>query len=127
MPHVKRNRARCDKERHTGLHVPCSLYLSDFNENLIFSIDFQNMPKHEISRKSIQWDPSCSTRTDGRTDMTKLIVYFTILRKCLKIKKNQFYFTSLKITFEKSIKLAVTLPSYSFHTNVLLMHYSHYR
>jgi len=26
--------------------------------------------------KSIQWEPSCSMWTDGRTDMTKLIVAF---------------------------------------------------
>jgi len=29
---------------------------------------------YQISRKSAQWEPSCYTWTDGRTDMTKLIV-----------------------------------------------------
>jgi len=29
-----------------------------------------------MSLKSIAWEPSCSTRTDRRTDMTKLTVVF---------------------------------------------------
>jgi hypothetical protein len=29
-----------------------------------------------MSQKSVQWEPSCSTRTDGQTDMTKLIAAF---------------------------------------------------
>jgi len=32
--------------------------------------------QYQISRKSVRWEPSCSMRTDGRTDMTKLIVAF---------------------------------------------------
>jgi len=60
------------------------LFLSDFKETLIFSSDFGKILKHEILWKSVQWEPSCSTRTDGRTDMTKLIVTVAILRPRLK-------------------------------------------
>ena len=34
----------------------------------ILSMDFRKIPKHEISWKSLQREPSCSVRTDVRTD-----------------------------------------------------------
>ena len=40
---------------------------------------FEKMLKCQISWKSVQREPSCSIRTDGQTDMTKLTVAF---RKC---------------------------------------------
>jgi len=46
------------------------LILVNVNENWIF------FHKYQISWKSTQWKPSCSMRTDGRADMTKLIVAF---------------------------------------------------
>jgi hypothetical protein len=62
---------------HTGVHVKYPLFLSDFNETLIFSIDFQKMFKYQISWKSVQWEPSCSMRrANGQTDMTTLTVDF---------------------------------------------------
>jgi len=30
--------------------------------------DFRKILKYQISRKSIQWEPSCSMRNDRRTD-----------------------------------------------------------
>jgi hypothetical protein len=51
------------------------LLLSDFNETWVFSTDFRNILRNQISWKSVQWE-SCSVRTD----MTKLIVAFIILR-----------------------------------------------
>ena len=47
-----------------------------FNETLIFSTNFRKIPKYQISLKSVQCEPSCSVRTDRRTDMTKLIIAF---------------------------------------------------
>jgi hypothetical protein len=42
----------------------------------IFSTDLRKSLKYQIASKSFQWDSSCSTRTDRRTDMLKLIVTF---------------------------------------------------
>jgi hypothetical protein len=36
---------------------------------------FEKKLKYQISSKSVQWEAS-SVRTDGRTDMTKLIAIF---------------------------------------------------
>ena len=69
---------------YIDLHVKYPLFLSDFNETLIFSTDFQKMLKYEISWKFVQWEPSCFTRTRGRVDMTKLIVSFRNFAKSFK-------------------------------------------
>jgi len=53
---------------------------------LEFLTDFRNIFKHQISRKSVYWQPSCSMRTDRRTDMSKLTVFFTSLRKQLELR-----------------------------------------
>jgi hypothetical protein len=60
---------------YIGLHVKHPLFLSDFNETLILSADFTKILKYQISLESVQWEPSCFVRTDGRTDM-KLIIAF---------------------------------------------------
>ena len=64
-----------------------TLLLSDLMKTRIFSIDFTKIFKNQITLKSIQWERIFSMRTDGQrdrhTDMTKL--FFSILRKCLKM------------------------------------------
>ena len=50
------------------LRVKYPLFLSDSNETWIFSAHFLKEPECQISSKSAQWEPSCSVRTDGRTD-----------------------------------------------------------
>jgi hypothetical protein len=52
------------------------VFLSDFNEIWIFSTDYRKILKFQISWKSVQWDPSCSMRTDRRINMTNLRVTF---------------------------------------------------
>jgi len=43
-----------------GAFVKYALFLSDFNENWIYSIYFRNILIYQISWKSAQWEPSCS-------------------------------------------------------------------
>jgi hypothetical protein len=52
------------------------LCLSDFNKTWIFLTYFWKTFKYKIWQKSIQWEPSCSTRTDRQTDLSKLIAAF---------------------------------------------------
>jgi aspartyl/asparaginyl beta-hydroxylase (cupin superfamily) len=62
------------------LHVKYPLFLSDFIETWFFSTEFRQKLKYQVSSKSVQWEQSCSMRTDGRRDgqtvMTKLTVAF---------------------------------------------------
>jgi len=59
---------------YKGLHAKYPLFLSDFNEFLIFTADFTKIPQNQISRKFVEWEPRCSMQAD----MTKLIVAFRI-------------------------------------------------
>jgi hypothetical protein len=67
----------------TDLHVKCLLVWSDYNQCWIFSTNVRKFVKYQISWKSVQWETrrvvSCGQtdrRTDGRTDMTKVIIPF---------------------------------------------------
>jgi len=64
---------------YIGFRVKYVLFLADFS-NLHFLDRFSKNIRIQISWKSVQWEPSCSMRTGGRTDrrsdMTKLIVAF---------------------------------------------------
>jgi hypothetical protein len=65
-----------DSDMCIDLRVDYPLLVYDFNETWIFSADFRKILRCRISRKFVQWEPSCSMRKDRRTDMTKLIVTF---------------------------------------------------
>ena len=82
------------------LHVKCPLFLSVWNEILIFSTNVRKILKYRISLQSVQWEQSCSMRTDGlsdrRTDTTKLIVVF---RNFTKTPKNKFQNSSASCTY----------------------------
>ena len=51
-----------------------------------FFDSFSKNFKYQISSKSVQWEANCCMRTDGRTDMTKLIVDF---RNFANVPKNE--------------------------------------
>jgi hypothetical protein len=61
---------------YTGLHVKDLLFLSDFSETLIFLTDFQKILKYQISWKSVQWEPSCSKRTNRRDEANSRFLQF---------------------------------------------------
>ena len=42
--------------------------MSDFSENIFFLQILGGGGEHNISRKCVHWEPSCSTRTGGRAD-----------------------------------------------------------
>jgi len=52
---------------YSGLQVKYPLFLSDFKETRVFSTDFLNIPKYQISWRSVQWEPSSPMSTDGQT------------------------------------------------------------
>jgi len=53
---------------YVGLHVKYRLLLSDFKEIWFFSRDLRKILKYQIPWKSVQWEPSCSMRTDGHDE-----------------------------------------------------------
>ena len=60
---------------HTSLYnVPVVTVI--FNRPWIFGTGFQIILSYQISWKSVQWEPSCSMRTDRQTDMTKYLFAF---------------------------------------------------
>ena len=61
------------KKMCIGLQVKYPFFLSSLNKTGIFLIDFRKIFKCKTLWKSAQWEPSCSMRTDGRTEMAKLI------------------------------------------------------
>jgi hypothetical protein len=66
--HSKKKWARYDQKMYFCLNVKYPLLLPAFNETWIFPTVFQKILKYQISWKSVQWEPSCSMGTDGRTD-----------------------------------------------------------
>ena len=75
------------------------LFLSDFNETWIFSIDFRKVLLYQIWNP-VQWEPNCSMRSDRRTDITKLIVAF---RSFAKAPKNLSHLSKFTIFFRVSL------------------------
>jgi hypothetical protein len=64
----KENLVRYRQKCRKRLHEKYPLLLSDFNENSIFQTDFRKKLKYQVLTKLVQWEPSCSMRTDGHED-----------------------------------------------------------
>jgi len=67
--------------------------------------EFRKIVKYQISLNSVQWEPSCSMWTDGRTDMTKSTVDFCNFANapknycCMNVN---FRFGKIKLTLEQA-------------------------
>jgi hypothetical protein len=74
---------------YIGLHVKYQLLLLDFNQTWNFSTDFRKILKYQISWKSRPVTAvvfHAADRTDGQTDMTRVISAFHNF--CERAKKN---------------------------------------
>ena len=70
---------------HTGL------FLQDFIETWNFLIDFRKILTHHVLRKSVQWMPTCSMRTDRQADTKKQTTFFRNFAKAPKKYAYEFY------------------------------------
>jgi len=87
-----------------------------FNKTWIFSRYFRKIFKYQISWKSLQWELSCSMRTDTWTDTTKLIVAFWYFFKAHK-NKPVFVFAKIIPTRRQSRRLHIRLSPKKFPLN----------
>jgi hypothetical protein len=95
-----------------GRHVKYPSFLSDFNETNFLTY-FRKILKYQIEWKSFQWEPSCSTGTDGHTVITKLIVAF--LNFVIARNKNLVY-TDIKFHKKKKYVMKIILQVWKSHT-----------
>ena len=54
------------RKAYVILHVTCTIFFLDLNQNFIFLAKFHYSFHYKISRKSVQWEPRW--HMDGRTD-----------------------------------------------------------
>jgi hypothetical protein len=64
--------------------VPVIPVRFQWNFNFFNKFSEKKTQMSNFIQKSVQWEPSCSIRTDRRTDMTKLIVAFRNFAKLFK-------------------------------------------
>jgi hypothetical protein len=92
-----------NNKTYVGLSVKCTVLFSVLKQICIISTDFLKSPPYEISRKYVHWESRLCTRikgrTDGWTDLRKLIGIFVTMRKRVKFKDVQ-----LKVKVKKGIQ-----------------------
>ena len=80
ISHPKKYSAKYYHKCAQGVHATCPLFFSDFNKNNFFRQSSEKKFKHQISWKSVPWEPSLSMRTDRQIDtydVTKLMLAFS--------------------------------------------------
>jgi hypothetical protein len=89
-------------QMHISIYAKWPLFMSDFKEIWIFSTDFQKKnPTTQNFANKFQWQPNCSMRADGRTDMTKQIVAFRNFAYAPKKWNPNFFFSHFMLTHYK--------------------------
>jgi len=68
ISHSKKKWQRYDKKIYIGLHTKYPIFLSHFIVTWIFLTGIRKVHEFQFSGKSVQWEPVCYTRADGRTD-----------------------------------------------------------
>jgi hypothetical protein len=87
---------------YMGLRVKYPLFFSYFNEIWIFSTDFRKAFKYQISWTSVQWEPSCSMRSNGQT---------------WRSQKSLFAILQTHLIYRKLIRIA-NFPSQTWNGNL---------
>ena len=84
-----KNWMRYNQKKYIGFHAKYPLLFSDFNETWIFSTGFRKILEYQIPWKSVQWQSSCSMRTDGHEEASSRFSQFRerALQHMLKLCK----------------------------------------
>ena len=73
ISHCKTNSTRYNKKcTHIGLHVQYRCSCRSHTKREYYWQTFEKKNRHQISWKSVQWEPSWYMTTDGQKDLTKL-------------------------------------------------------
>jgi hypothetical protein len=46
-----------NNKTYSDLHLECLIFLSDFSQIWILQIDCHISPQHQVSQKSVKWEP----------------------------------------------------------------------
>ena len=94
---------------YTGLHVKYPSFPLDFNELEFPRQIFGKYSDVKLKKKSVQWQPSCSMRTDRHDEGKSLLAILRTLLKRIHGHKQQktrrkygLFGRNYKITFQKS-------------------------
>ena len=60
---------------------------------------FRRIIKHKTSWNTFQWEPSCSMRADGKTDMTKFNIFRTVHLRILHSQRHKTFNCNKSNTF----------------------------